>query len=374
MTTKIFTPDKLKEYIERRLFGKNVSPSDVSRIELHNSVLPLELSEHISRSYGDFVQVEQENGREPLFFREGTLFIPQYSGLSRARRYKRMIEEYQSVSDRKFKFVINYHNGSKRRALINYSNLAYDFVTGMFMPDEEGKEYDKYRVFPNHDIKDVRNIIFGSPKAVAKQAPVIERGQSQYLECQIVDINGQKVLNIGDVYGDQAQTIVEKMQREYAAIALSEGHFEVNFYVFSRVGSLDHEKGRGSILYPVGVIDSSRLDDLEVTPDRVQNCLASNSRWKGVLLNCPTVIDETIEQLQIAADKGCAGVELEIRRFNKAVTNAHDDYTGLLNVNSGYALYVSDCPLYGDTLADEMISDSGEQNALDSIVREIKGN
>ena len=79
MSTPIFTPEDLKLYAETRLFGNNVRPADVSSIRLYNGTLPSELIYMITSIRGDdYVKVEQKNGREPLFFHDGVLFIPQY--------------------------------------------------------------------------------------------------------------------------------------------------------------------------------------------------------------------------------------------------------------------------------------------------------
>ena len=103
--TLIFTDGQIMRYAETRLFGENVRPGDVSRIELHNGELPSMLEDEISGK-GDFQFVYQSNYREPLYFQEGTLLIPQYSGQGRARRYQRMIEEYIRASGRDISFEI----------------------------------------------------------------------------------------------------------------------------------------------------------------------------------------------------------------------------------------------------------------------------
>src|SRR3989338_2601264 len=91
--------------------------------------------------------VEQNNGREPIYFSDGVLFIPQYSGFGRQNRYERMISDYTehiAASGRKIKFTAHNLDSDARKKNMAYDNHAYDFITGLFVPD---KKYEAKRVF-----------------------------------------------------------------------------------------------------------------------------------------------------------------------------------------------------------------------------------
>ena len=92
MTTPTFTPAQVKKYAETRLFGENVTPEMVVKIQLYNGTLPSALEERLQTLGKQPRQVQQENGREPIYYTpDRTLHIPQYSGFGRRRRYEEMI-------------------------------------------------------------------------------------------------------------------------------------------------------------------------------------------------------------------------------------------------------------------------------------------
>ncbi|MBI4453674.1 hypothetical protein HY636_03445 [Candidatus Woesearchaeota archaeon] len=466
MDTKIFTPEKVIKYAETRLFGRNVAPEMAAKIELHNGALPSQLEQTLEKRYSSksttkFVtRVQQTNGREPIYFVDGTLFIPQFSGFGRSIRYERMIEAYiQAISQRdgrKILFEAHDLENDSRKTDQSYSNNAYDFVAGMFMP--HGR-YEDRRVFAGDDIKDITTIIFGTPSAVrkairengkdaknakdAKGAKVVAAnilaanvsayGNSEYLEAQILEINNQRVLNIGYVFADQAGIIIEKILREYNSLACkackvhpkpnahpqeaeqsastinksfpqkdeqhSQHPLTINMYMFGRVGGLSDNAQRHQLVYPVGIIDWIDLNEGKVLEYPMHNVFAhnhnedarfneyhrsnddnkSNERSRtpnningltGLNLNVVSVVDETVEQLELAKQRGCICIEMETRESVEAINQARRRYQQL-KINFGFVGYVSDIPLIGDTLEQELDSDKGEQDAVNVILDRI---
>lgn len=369
----IFTKGKLIKYAETRLFGRNLAPEDIGKIELYNGILPSSLEQAIRRDHGDFERVVQENGREPIYFYrpssgKGTLLIPQYSGFGRGERYRRLIEEYIAVSGKNMAFEIHHLNNNERDANIYYENHAYDFVAGLFVPSEK---YEDRIVFPSCDIKDIRKIIFGSIDAIARATKIIAKGQSEYLDAQIAEIKGEKILNIGPVYADQAKHIIYKMLREYAALAEDKGKkLEIDLFMFGRVGGLDDKLQRNDLVYPTAIIDDVDLKNGKRFEYPMHNVL---SQGKSELnFNVPTIVDESIEQLEEARKNGCVCVEMESRESAEAVNDARRWFHRFLGINFGFVGYVSDLPLKDDTLADEHNLDEGEQAALGKIIEFIK--
>lgn len=384
MQTKILTGERLKRYAERRLFGSNVTSDTVHRIELFNGVLPSHLEEilgKMSKGAKGFVKVDQANPREPLYFMDGTLYIPQYSGFGRAMRYQRLLETYKEAvescadgcgSGRKLEILVHELKGVPRKTDQSYSNSAYDFVTGLFIPSFM---YDTFRVFEDEDVKDITTIIFGPIEIVAKSAKVIAKGNSEYLDAQIVEVDGQKVLNIGYVFADQAGMILEKMLREYHSIAKKHAFgnntpLNLNIYMFGRVGGLVDDIDRHHLVYPVGVIDEVDLREGRPFVYPMHNVLASPNE-KGLVFNVSTVVDETFEQLRSAKNQGCICVEMETRESVEAINQARRRYHGLLDISFGFVGYVSDNPLKGDLLDKELDSQKGEKEALDVILKAI---
>ena len=315
--------------------------------------------------------------------------------------------------------------------------------------------YEDRRVFAGDDIKDITTIIFGTPSAVrkairengkdaknandAKGAKVVAYGNSEYLEAQILEVNNQRVLNIGYVFADQAGIIIEKILREYNSLACKapqkdkafshnleqftstinqssaqecEQHpqhpLEINMYMFGRVGGLSDNAQRHQLVYPVGIIDWIDLNEGKVLEYPMHNVFAhnhnrdarineyhrsndnnksngdnkSNERSRtpnkingltGLNLNVVSVVDETVEQLELAKEKGCICIEMETRESVEAINQARRRYRQL-KINFGFVGYVSDIPLIGDTLEQELESDKGEQDAVRVVFDRIQMN
>ncbi|MFH1063539.1 MAG: hypothetical protein V1729_00495 [Candidatus Woesearchaeota archaeon] len=367
--TNIFKPEDVIKYAETRLFGSNVGPDDVEKIELHNGPLPSQLERSIIDRAGGFVRVQQKNGREPIYFSEKTLFIPQYSIFERGTRYELMIRAYLEATGRNIETEVIEHGEDKRVTYMQYENNAYDFVVGLFVPE---KKYEDRRIFSSTDMKDTNKIVIGPLEAVAKQARVIERGKSEYLDAQLVDIGGEIVLNIGYVYGGQGGLIISKMMREYAALAERQGgRRSLEVFTFGRVGGLKQGMLRHDMIIPTGIIDWVRLREGKRLVHPFHNRLAPDSH-ESTILNVPSVVDQTVEQLELACANGCDGVEMEARDLASAIEQAQRRHYDNLTINFGFAGNISDLPLEGDTLADELDSDKGEQAAVSRIVETVR--
>jgi len=367
--TKILTPEKIIRYAETRLFGDNVRPHNVKVIELHNGVLPSSLEEMLNQRCGGFQRVLQENSREPIYFRDGRLFIPQYSGFGRRKRYESMIKAYLQVIGEDIGFKSCELEGDERKTNIEYDNLAYDFVVGLFVPEDK---YEDRRVFDT-EIQGVTHVIFGSLDAVAKQADVVERENTPYLGAQLVKIGEELVLNIGYVYADQAGIIIDKMLREYEALARKQNKkLRIGLYMFGRVGGLKDEMKRHQLVSTAGIIDEVDLLQNRHHVYPMHNVLLSSpDRHRGLNLNVTSVIHETVEQLEQAREWGCISIDMETRESVESVNRARRRYEKL-DINFGFMGYISDLPLKGDTLADELDSDKGEQAAVAEIVKAVR--
>ena len=366
MANLILTGDNLIRYAETRLFGRNVQPEEVREIVLHNSVKPSALQRKLRRTGGHFYPVVQDNSREPIYFQEGVLHIPQYSGFGRRTRYEGLIKAYIETIDRDVQFSSLEATDNRRITNMRYTNYAYDFVIGLFCPEEK---HENRLVFPTGDARDIRTIIFGHNNAVAQQAQVIEKGESEYLESQIVEIAGQRVLNIGYVYADQAATIAEKLLREYEALVATEkGDPRIDLYMFGRVGGLKEDMHRHDLVFPVGHIDENDLERKAHPVYPFNNVFGQGD----LTFNVNTVLKETMESLERARELGCSCVEMETRQCAAQIEAARELYADTLDIYFGFVGFVSDLPLQGDTLAHEMDSNKGEQAAIAKIVERIK--
>jgi hypothetical protein len=375
--TRIFTPEKIIKYGKTRLEGIYIPFEKVMGIALYNGTLPSELK-RMSAKF-PLKLLEQDNAREPIYYQQNpldypgrvTLHIPQFSGFGRGKRYEEMIKALVKALDKDIVFEVVDRKDDPRKAYIAYDNFAYDFVAGLFVPPPRERYLDR-KIFPSGDsVKDITKVIFGPTEAVAKQAKVVERGNSEYLDSQILEIEGERVLNIGYVYADQAGIVIDKILREYEAVARSKKNpLTIDLYMFGRVGGLEDSLKRHDLVFPTGIIDDIDLREGRAFEYPMHNVLAPDN-GKQLNYNVTTVIDETYEQLEGAKKQGCICVEMETRESVESVNRARRRYDRSLDINFGFVGYVSDLPLQGDTLADEMDSDKGEQEAVHEILKNI---
>ena len=353
MSTPIFSREQTIKYAETRLFGINVRPDEVSGIKIYNGMLPSELEALLT---GSVSRVIQDNGREPIYFSSGTLHIPQYSGFGRRKRYEEMVFAYLKAKQSQLKFESLERNGEADRTDIFYDNHAYDFVKEMF---SSGRPR-------------LSTIVFGPLPAVAKQSKVISQYTHEYLDSQVIEVGGHHVLNVGYVYADQAGIILDKMTRKFEAHAREQGiKMPVSVYLFGRVGSLHDTVPRDSIVVPTAILDENDLLEKRHSLYPIHNTLAQRNSTARINLNVNSVMGETREILELAQRQGCISVDMEIREAVESVNKARRRYQHL-DLRFGFAGYVSDLPLQGDTLAEELTSDQGEQEAVKLIVEHIK--
>lgn len=361
MTTPVLSPEKIIQYSETRLFGQNVSPSDVQSITLHNGVLPSRL-EHMLESVGGsaFDRVIQPNGREPIYFQHGGLHIPQYSGFGRRRRYEQMILAYLQASGLPMQFHSLEVEGKARKTNHAYDNFAYDFVK---------------KLFETEQMDDITKVIFGPLSAVTKQTQVLKVRPDEYLPSQIVVVKGKKVLNMGYVFSDQAGILIDKILIEYAAISQQKrDKLGIQLFMFGRVGGLHDDMKRHDLVYPTGIVDDADLEEGRRFVYPIHNVLASGHKFEGFNLNVNAVINQTVEQLRRGAESGCMCVEMETRETVDAINQGRRRYAGTLEFEFGFVGHVSDTPLNpskGGTVEEELSSDEGEQAALEQIIAHI---
>jgi hypothetical protein len=377
--TRIFSPEQDLVYGDTRLTSANVPPSIIRKIELHNGELENEVK---ARNGGDsLVVVNQKDGRETLFYRrsDGTLFIPQFSGLSRETRYSEMGESYRKATcdlrGRTIDFVVIYPDNNPTNAFRRYSLLPYLHVVGSFV---RTPEYEKNRVFECVDVQNIDTIVFGNVDAFAKQAKVVEKGNSAYIRSQIVDVDGKLVWNINDLYGDQACNIMRAILWEYFVLARESGKKRtIKPNVFGRAGGLLKSMNRHDLFFPNGVVnqtDVRQRNNHHLYP--LKNGFAKPER-KDLVFNVYSIVNETVEELDDAVKHGCKAVEMELFHFMLAIAEAEGLYHDFLDIKPNFVYYFSDLPIkvrngVRDNVAKELDSDKGEQEAVGVILDKIE--
>lgn len=388
--TNVLSDEQAYAYAKTRLCGKTssgrpVTLDDVARIELHNGKLPsMLLNDLEQRGIADYQRVLQDNGREPIFYseKEATLFHPQYSGYRRGITRKRMIakavELYECDNSRRIAFKVHNPGDMPINAYMNYQNFAYNFVAGLFVREEK---HEDRRIFTNIDINGVTKVIFGPTDAIAKQAEVVIDSDNEYIDSQIVTVEGERVLNIGYVYSDQIFHIVSKMLREYGAKAEDKREpARINIYMFGRVGCLDSSLKRHDLICPTTFINEKELMSGRLDEHDMGNGFGSEARIPNLSIR-KSILDERIDVLEKARDYGCVSVEMETRDLVAAISQANewsDDSDNLFDAQMHFVGHVSDRPLellpdgQRDTLAVELDSDEGEQAAVKKIIWAIR--
>ncbi|MCB9359281.1 hypothetical protein H6503_05080 [Candidatus Woesearchaeota archaeon] len=386
---RVFTDEDVFEYAKNRLTGKNLKLEDITEIELWQGFLPRELHHELQIGQGflppgkdgeDIIPtydlVEQDNPREPIFHHDGKIMIPEFSSIDRAKRYKVMITSMIAASPdlNDIRFRVVYPEGKKRIVEQQYSNFAYDFTMGLFLPEER---HLTQRIFDSHNVRDIKDIIVGPLESVAAYSDeVIASAKNEYLDVQLVKIGDVRALNIGYIYGRQASILFDKIFKEIDGFHDEKNQTDINVYMYGRVGSLFREYERHDVLTPTATIDEL---DVRAGTNYIHpftNILARRGK-ECINLNVLNVIDETYELLESAKNvigyaMRTASIDMEIKHALAAIDDARGKYYPHLRINFGFVGHVSDRPLYGDKLSVELDSKQGEQAAAKMIADHIR--
>jgi hypothetical protein len=369
--TFVLNDKKALTYVENRLSGKNANIHDVQKIDLYRGFLHPDVEQQLSNK-GSFERVIQKSPREFIYIGEdGTLSICESSGMARGRRYETNIDRFLDITGHDIEFNRNLFPENDKTLLKHYySNLAYDFVRRLYVPK---KKYQATRIFEDVDISSIDDFVVGPLDVVAKEAEVVEIGNSNYLDCQVVRIKGKNILNLGYIYGDQAHFIFDKIFNQLSASNTARA---VNVYVFGRVGALYDEARINDLITPTGVINEEDINSGKTLIYPVDNILAGKGK-NGINLNVQSVINETVEMCETAKQMGGVSIDLELLWFLLAQLNAKGSYQSKANgnnleINLGYIGHVSDMPLQGITIEQELKDDKGAKKAFNVIAEHIK--
>jgi len=385
----VMTPENIDVYARTRLLGNMgklaITPEMITKIELHNGLLPSELEKRAGLSKRGNL-VSQENAREPIYYKDSVLYIPQFSGNFRRTRYEDMITAWIKKCINKLDNVsINFDSldidGDALKTLDAYREHLNDFVGS---------------IFTETDMSKVSDVIFGSVKSVEdvfkedKNEKIIKDIETEYLKCQIIKINGKHVLSIDYIYGDQAGSMVNEIARRYSAMAENKKKkLPLNFYMFGRVGGLVKDKGsesrmqRGDLVMPTQIMDDYNVaePDERLRVYDLHNLLFKKSfvtrnriYSNGPTLNVVSVMTENRAVLKRAKENNALCVDMEIRETVDAINKAQRNYLNNLSLGFGFVGYVSDLPLLGDTLADEMTTQEPEYKCVRIIRNHILRN
>lgn len=352
----------LQEYFENRIEGKNLKSEDIQGINLYNGTRTPTLLAHFAKKKIILNPIIQENGREPLFHNNGTIYVPQYSGIGRGERYERLITRYKE--EHRPDIVFHKHETLDAHLReeylpevateVSYDNNAYDHVK---------------KLSQNGILENITHIIFGSTKGVARQAKVIQDLSDDYLDTQILDVEGTNVLNFGYVYADQAGKLLFQTLRAIGGHLRRNGAKPtVNVYMFGRFGGLADTLERQDIVFPTHIINQTDIDEQRPLIYECQNIFAAGD-WLN--LNVRTAVDETTEQLEAARVLKAKSIDMESFEMVMALETARQRYNPVMNLRFGLIGHISDNPLKDDTLATELESDKGERAAVAKIFEHI---
>ena len=132
MARRVMDKDSILRYGRTTFTGSNVSEDDISAIILKNGFKEKQVEELLEACNMKYVKVQQEKPREQLYFSEGALFIPQWSGYGRRRRYQERISAFIKASEKKITFIDANYLGEREKNDIQYDNFAYDYTKKLF--------------------------------------------------------------------------------------------------------------------------------------------------------------------------------------------------------------------------------------------------
>lgn len=394
----VMSPEKRLRYSDTRLFSrKNAKPEDISAIWLMLGYMPEEVRAILGKFSLPFELVKQHNSREPIYVQNGdlqpvtdgnpephiltnrVLVVPCYSRFARQRRYIDMISDRQNLSGDSFEFDMIYPDwnldlsakvkGKPKLVEGRYDNFAYDFVQRMLVHEDK---YRSTRVFRDHTIQDITDIVVCPLSAAAKEAKVVEVGESEYLSCQLLDVGGRLVLNLREMYGDQAGCLLNFILGE---LALDKKREHIGFYECSSVGALSSSSHFHQLFAPSGYMREWDILHGHLCYYPIDNVFAGRVNGDGandLYLNALSVLGETVEILECARGNSCTCVGLELGETMSAI-NAIRDRFPKLDIPFGMLGYANDMPLQGKTLEVDLKGDQGAREGFRMIAEEIMG-
>lgn len=377
------------EYAMQRLAwkgkdGKLVSPEiikeKVSKIVILNgytSTESLEMFDALSMKK-DIVSVDFNLGREKGFLHEktGVLYIAQPVSKVRGDRFVDMLYTgcVKEQKDWKVEVVASDDTPQKRiTALTNYENRAYDFVKELSL---------------RHDmLKDIDYVTLGPIKWMAKHTKsdadvrVLERHlDDDYLAHMITEVIGEngeskKVLNIDYVFADQAANVIDKLLLTYHACTDDAESRTLHLLMYGKVGGIKERLHINDLVFPNGLISEYDIVNGNSKHTPMYNVFEDYYGKNEFILNETSVPLQRKSVLIDGSRRDCSVVEMEALHATLAINAGRNIYHNL-NINHGFATFISDLPLQegATTLANgtRELLEPGMKSVVDVVVDYVK--
>ncbi|MBW2988528.1 hypothetical protein DRJ48_04645 [Candidatus Woesearchaeota archaeon] len=369
----VLTPEKLDQYVRRRLFPEGASIDFIRHqegVHLHLATLPSELERRLQEEGIEAERIHQTNPREAIYNDGRNTYVALSGGISRMQRYldmKRWVEEcvaqmpqYRGTNIR---FQHHYYNDSCEDTFARFNQLDWELI----------KEVMSHKEF----IEGLIGVLFNSVRIVREaftnagvSSSDFYRGEGwlakEYLAYQFIRLPRGVVLNFDYSYGSQVGSIMEKLAKSIHR-RVEEHEIDgrtITFGLFGKAGGLAPNLGLGALVAPNGYIANRRLIEVE---NQLTKSQLSEDLVIGPNLPQRSVIKQKLGELEEGRRRGAIMVEMEMKDAVAAIEHIRN-WGWLEDARFMYGVVISDLPLRGLTIEQEDI----EQEEV-GLIRVLKG-
>jgi hypothetical protein len=378
----ILTPEKLHTYAIKRLFRDNISkeelqsqtlvcpyigflPSELERVIAGNPLLPLP----------DAMQIDQKNGREPIYNHDGITYIP-LSGESRMWRYLDMVRWTRDCIPNlpqiygkraNIEFMPEYYGMTDGAAFRRFDELDWKLVNEVFLFKEQ--------------MATLKGIIFNSTNTVASvmaRAGVApdkilrsnERFSKEYLSYQFIPSGEGYILNFDYSYGSQVGAIIKNIAKIFNKRLKQDrwpkgGIMDLTIALFGKAGSIDSLIPKGKLVVPNSLITADE-------ERKVHNEAIDLLPEAEIGPNFPqvSVVNQRRSELERGRKAGARIVEMEMMDAIEGIRFIERWHKDTLRPHFIYATVISDRPLEGETIESESLDE--EESGYERIIAAFK--
>jgi hypothetical protein len=403
--TYTMPPEVFDRYTVTRVFRDEVPLDEILR-NREISIFPGYTPKGMLRITPTGKPVVQSNPREEIYADETRTFIPVVGPIERMEKYEQMIPFWiencvgtlPQYAGHNVAFGEYCFGGSREAAISRFKTFErtlaevlaggaaiargdneYRETAELLFPDLTPQGYKGIAEMMKHTV----DIVFGSCRKVRKHFTeslgvpdkAFKAFPNPYLGFQFIDIaDGKFILNLDYTHGSQDAEIMNMLAFIIRSHALhtrwptdKRDKVELSSLTFGKAGAISPELGIGSVVVPRTYLSEGGLIPFPNSLARYfPECPTCN------MLTVDSVVYQTVEELEEARELGADAIDEKTRKRVSMVAMTNAALIGNVHVTMGSVLRISDKPLEGITLADEIQNPEADLRMLKGILEHAK--